>query len=84
MATLFVCAAYDSKAESFSNPFYVPALGVATRDFTDAFTAPDSKMGKHKDDFMLYHVATFDTSTGSFESVIPPRLILKGADILSE
>lgn len=81
MAILRVCSVYDSKAEAFNPPAFVPAIGIASRDFVDAFTSDDAKMSKHRDDFSLYHVADFDTSSGQFESVIPPRLIMKGADI---
>lgn len=81
MAILRVCSVYDIKAEAYNPPAFVPAIGLASRDFVDAFTSTDSKMSKHKDDFMLYHVADFDSNSGSFESIIPPRLVFKGSDI---
>jgi len=81
MAILKVCSVYDSKAEAYNPPAFVPAIGLASRDFVDALTADDAKMSKHKGDFDLYHVADFDTDSGSFQSVIPPRLVMKGADI---
>ena len=81
MAILRVCSIYDSKAEAYMNPMFVPAIGIASRDFIDAFTSSDNKMSKHRSDFILYEVASFDTSNGSFESVVPPRLVFKGSDI---
>lgn len=81
MAILKVCSVYDAKAEAYNPPAFVPAIGIASRDFVDAFTGPEAKMAKHKDDFSLYHVADFDTNSGEFVSVIPPRLVFKGADI---
>lgn len=84
MAIMKMTSVYDSKAESFMAPSTVVAIGVASRDFTDAFTSPDSKMASHKDDFLLYHIGDFDTSTGFIEAVVPPRLVLKGADLITE
>jgi len=81
MAILKVCSVYDSKAEAYNPPIFVPAVGLASRDFVDALTSDDSNMAKHKGDFDLYHVAEFDTDSASFDSIVPPRLILKGADI---
>lgn len=81
MAVLKVCCVFDEKAEAYMNPFFVPALGIATRDFTDSMTDKGSKQAKYKSDFKLYHVAEFDTSTAAFECIQPPRLILSGSDI---
>lgn len=81
MAIMKVCSVYDVKAEAFMPPQFVPAVGIATRDFTDAFTGEGAKMAKHKADFDLYHVADFDTGDGHFESVIPPKLVIKGSDV---
>lgn len=81
MAILRVCSIYDSKAEAFMSPAFVPAIGIASRDFVDAFTGPEAKMAKHKDDFILYHVADWDTASALFTPVVPPRMVMKGADV---
>lgn len=84
MALMYVCSVFDEKAESFMPPSFVPAPGIASRDFTDALTASDAKMAKYRSDFKLYHVAHFDTNTGEFTTVTPPRLMLNGSDIGGE
>lgn len=81
MAKLRVCSVYDSKAETFNNPFYVVALGVASRNFMDSFKGEGASMAPHRGDFILYHVADFDSNDGSFVSVIPPAMIMKGAEV---
>nr|WAE43758.1 MAG: nonstructural protein [Microviridae sp.] len=81
MSIMKVCAVYDVKAEAFMPPMFVPATGLASRDFVDAFSAKDQPASKHREDFSLYEVASFDTSNAVFESIIPPRLIFKGCDI---
>lgn len=84
MAILKACAVYDEKAECFMNPFFVAALGIATRDFTDSMSDKESKQAKYKSDFKLYHVADFDNVSAKFEHFQPPRLILSGSDIGGE
>lgn len=79
MAIMKVCSVFDEKAEAFNPPMFVPAVGVAGRDFTNALE--DEKLKAHKSDYKLYEVAEFDSNTGAFTSVIPPRLIMSGSDI---
>lgn len=81
MATMKVCSVYDVKAEAFMPPMFVPAVGMASRDFVDAFGNKSEKMYTHREDFSLFEVAEFDTSTGGFVAIVPPRLIFKGSDI---
>lgn len=84
MAIMKVCSVYDEKAEAYMPPSFVPAIGLASRDFSDALTNAESKMAKYKSDFSLYHVADFDTNAGSFSTIQPPRLVMKGSDIGGE
>lgn len=77
MAILRVCAVHDSKAESFQQPVTVVALGVAHRGFADEMSE-----NKHRADYILYHVADYNTADGSFSSIVPPKLVVSGADIL--
>lgn len=82
MATLRACSIFDEKAESFNPPVFVPAVGLAARGFQDEMQKPESF--KHRGDFKLYHVGDFDTVSGAFESIMPPRLVLNGSDISNE
>lgn len=66
-----VFCTYDRASESYSPPFAAPHAGVAIRSFTDAVTNPamDTDISKHADDFDLFEIGTFDSSTG----IITPR-----------
>lgn len=75
-----VVAVYDVAIESYGTPVYVSALGAAMRSFEDEIKSPESVMHKHPEDYSLYQLGDFDEVTGKFEPVLPPRLLLKGAD----
>ena len=83
MAILKVCAVYDAQLEAFNRPLYVPAVGMAVRSFSDEVkrTSPDNPLNAHPEDFNLFHIADWSEDDGSFECVVPPRLLVKGIDI---
>jgi len=63
----------DSKADSFSQPFFAPTLIHGIRSFHDAVSRPDEQnmMNKHPGDFALYALGTFDDHDGRFETQQP-------------
>lgn len=81
MAKLFVCSVYDSKAEAFMRPMFVPAKGVAIRAFLDEANreSHDNLFYKYPDDYTLYLVSEFDEASGVFENVSPPELLMQGS-----
>lgn len=66
---------YDSKAASFSPPFFVPAVGVATRSFSDVANDPTTDICKHPEDYTLYSLGTFDSNLATFDLGKPSALI---------
>lgn len=74
MAKLMVCSVYDRALEGFSRPFFVPAIGMAVRSFSDEVNrvAPDNEMNRHPEDYSLFQLASFDDSTGEFETAVRP------------
>jgi len=61
-----VFSTFDRASEAFSPPFAAPHSGVAIRSFQDAVNNPnkDSDLCNHPDDFDLYEIGEFDSSTG--------------------
>ena len=53
---------YDTKAEIFLPPFFVPTVGIATRAFSDAINNEDHQFGKHPHDYTLFRLGYFDDS----------------------
>jgi hypothetical protein len=79
ISTLY--SVYDSKSETYSPPNPQPARGQALRSFTDAVnTQSDSLLHTHPEDFTLFEVGTFDSSTGEIVS-IPKVSVVNGLDV---
>lgn len=76
-----VVAVRDSALVAFGRPYIVPAVGVATRSFSDEVNrvGADNEMIKHPADYELYELGTYDDETGLFASS-PPRLLLRAQD----
>lgn len=55
---------YDSKAVTYSPPFYAPAHGAAVRIVMDAAADPNTSIGRHPADYTLYCVGRFDDQSG--------------------
>lgn len=68
MSSLQLCfTVYDSKAETYMPPFFVPSKGLAIRAFEDCVNSDDHHFGKHPADYTLFSVGEFDTDNGVFE-----------------
>lgn len=62
---------YDSKSETYSNPFTHNSLGDAIRSFTDAVNTGDPKslLVAHPEDFTLFHIGNYNEVNGSIEGI---------------
>lgn len=68
----------DRQADSFANPMFLLAAGQAIRSFSDEVnrSAPDNPLYHHPDDFDLYCLGQFDTSTGLFSALSPEQIAI--------
>ncbi len=57
---------FDTKAETFMPPFFVPSRGLAIRAFEDCINSPDHHFGQHPADYTLFALGSFDTDVGHF------------------
>lgn len=78
-----VCAVMDSAAQVFGAPMFVPANGVAVRAFQNEVARVDvnNQLNQHPQDFVLFHIASFDDETGGFVNVVPPVQLLRAVDV---
>lgn len=78
-----IVSIYDRAADAFGPPAFVPALGQAIRNFQDEINraAPDNSMHNHPDDFDLFHLGTYDDSTGKFHNLEEPKQIAIGKQL---
>jgi len=70
-----VFSIFDDKAQIFSNPFFMPHTGMATRAFADLVNDGQSNVSKHPSDFKLYQIGEFDDVAGSLIAVAQPVFV---------
>lgn len=64
MIKLEIFSIRDSKAELFIQPFHAPTIAAGLRTFETAVNEQQSQFFQHSDDYTLFHIGTFDQSTG--------------------
>lgn len=77
---MVVLAIRDVKSECFKAPHFSIAVGSAIREFGDACSNPDSFISKHKEDYQLYQVGTFDEVQGVLVPFNVPVLLCSATD----
>lgn len=73
----------DSAVDAFLRPWFVQAVGQASRTFSDEVNrvADDNSMYRHPEDYILYELGSFDDSTGQLQSLGDPRQVCRGIDV---
>lgn len=67
-----VVAVFDKKLALYEMPFTVRHIGEAVREFSDLKKNPETRFGKHPEDFDLFQIAKYSEVTGTFEPCTPP------------
>lgn len=73
---------FDEKSGAFGHPFFVPAVGLATRTFSDWCNNPKTPVGLHPEDYRLYQVGDWDDGSAKFTNLEVMRLVGTGTDYL--
>lgn len=55
---------YDRKALQYHAPFFAVADGAALRSFMDLANDPQTTVGRHPGDYVLYRCGAYDDSSG--------------------
>lgn len=66
MNTLSVFSVFDSKAEAFLLPFFVPNRAMALRSFTSAVQDESTDFHRYAGDYTLFELGEWDASAGEF------------------
>jgi hypothetical protein len=74
---------FDAKAEAYIEPFKCHAVGQAIRSFMDIIANPQSVIAKHPEDFVLFHLGSWDQFTGSYTSFTTPKPIATALSLIS-
>lgn len=80
---LQVFSVFDVAAGAFGRPLFLPAVGLAMRSFSNEVNdvRKDNVMQSHPADFHLFHLGSFDDSSGRFSLLDIPVRITTGSDV---
>lgn len=67
---------YDRKSLVYHNPFFALTDGAATRIVSDIVGDPNTSVGRHPNDYVLYRVGTYDDSLGLMLSESPIQHVI--------
>lgn len=67
---------FDTKSLQYHLPFFQPTDGAAIRMLQDLVDDPNTQMGRHPADFVLYCVGFYDSNTGGMVPNAPLRHIV--------
>jgi len=56
---------YDSKAEAYLQPFFLKTKAMAIREITDAANNPEHQFGKYPQDYVLFHIGSYNEDTAT-------------------
>lgn len=65
---------FDTKTETFSQPFFAVNRGAAIRMFQDTVNDPSTMFNRHPEDYHLFEIGEFDDATASFQTEHPQSL----------
>jgi len=69
---LHVFSIFDSKAEIFNTPIFLPAIGQARRTFGDQVNDKESPFNKHPEDYTLFLIGEYETDNGKITPAETP------------
>lgn len=78
---LKVFSVYDSKAEAYLQPFFMPSRGSAIRAFTDSVNDPQTGFHKHAADYTLFELGEYEDSNAVFDLHQKPQLVANAAEL---
>lgn len=66
-----VYAIFDHAVKAFLPPFCLRNDGQAVRTFKDCVNSKNHQFAEHPEDYNLFHIATYDDTTGEFTNSYP-------------
>ena len=79
---LKIYSVYDSKAQAYLQPFYMPSRGAALRAWGDAVNDNNGQFKKHAGDYSLFELGEFNDENGTFEIDIQRTNLGNGVEFL--
>lgn len=84
MTVLSICTVFDSAAQAYNRPVFVPHANLARRSFQDEINRAgdqSNQMHSHPEDFTLFELGLYDDATARFELHPEPRMIARAKDL---
>lgn len=81
MTILEAFSIFDVKADAYMTPFFQPNKYMAIRDFT-SLVRQNERIRDYPEDFILYHVGTWDALAGCLSPKEHPEELTKAVDVL--
>lgn len=75
---------YDIKSLQYYPPFFASTDAAAARSFADLANDPNTNVGRHPADYVLYCCGTFLDSNGRLEPIDPRRHVADGAAMVNQ
>lgn len=79
-----IFAVFDSAADAYMNPFFLPSKGMAIRSFSDSVNTPDSTLSKHPADYTLFHLGEWTDESAGFDLFPGPRSLGVAIEFVSQ
>lgn len=73
---LQIVAVFDRAISSYGRPIFVTHTGEAVRGFIDEREKSDTQVGKHPEDFSLYHIGEYDDGNGHISQFDSHKLLV--------
>ncbi len=70
---LEIFCVFDSKAQAFLPPFFLPMIGQATRIFQNCANDKSHQFGANPADYTLFHMGEFDDDSGKLVPKATPE-----------
>lgn len=74
---LQIYSIYDSKAHVYSRPVYLLNADVAHRAALDALQDKSTDLARHPEDFIMFHLGTWDDADCSFGLFDAPAVMFR-------
>lgn len=72
---------YDSKAEAYAQPFHQQSKGAAIRAFTDTVADPTHAFHRHPEDYVLFHLGSYDDQNAAFDLFASPVPLIRANEV---
>lgn len=75
---------FDTKAEAYLQPFFLPNDAVAVRAITDCVRDPSHSFSAHPEDYVLFALGTFSDHDCSFSIAEAPSALARCIELVGQ